>query len=179
MRPWTRNDLVIVGPPSDPAGIAGMTDSVAALRKIAETRSNFLDVQSIGAREVAHSLWKKTGVTPQGEWFLKDESGDHLSMPAFAEQHNAYMIQGRMPFTYGKLPMGNLKIMVENDPQMTRPYIVMEANPELCPGANAAGARALSDFMLSDTVQKFLAEFGKDKNLGVNAFRPVRTPPQK
>ncbi len=34
MRPWTLNELVIVGPKSDPAGIKGLRDGAAALRKI-------------------------------------------------------------------------------------------------------------------------------------------------
>src|SRR5579863_219576 len=51
MRPWTRNDLVIVGPKADPAGLRGMKDGAAALRKIAETHSPYLDFQGIGSRE--------------------------------------------------------------------------------------------------------------------------------
>jgi tungstate transport system substrate-binding protein len=38
-QPWMRNDLVIVGPPEDPAGIKGMSDAAAALKKIADTKS--------------------------------------------------------------------------------------------------------------------------------------------
>jgi tungstate transport system substrate-binding protein len=30
-QPWMRNDLIIVGPPDDPAGIKGMTDAAEAL----------------------------------------------------------------------------------------------------------------------------------------------------
>ena len=36
------NDFVIVGPKKDPAGVAGMTDAVEALRKIAKSRSTFV-----------------------------------------------------------------------------------------------------------------------------------------
>src|SRR5208283_5636059 len=35
MQPWTRNELVIVGPTNDPAGIRGMTNGPEALKKIA------------------------------------------------------------------------------------------------------------------------------------------------
>src|SRR5215472_3765606 len=40
MRPWTRNELVIVGPTNDPAGIRGMTNGAAALQKIAAARAH-------------------------------------------------------------------------------------------------------------------------------------------
>src|SRR3974390_469204 len=35
MRPWTRNELVIVGPTNDPAGISGIRNGAAALQRIA------------------------------------------------------------------------------------------------------------------------------------------------
>src|SRR5215472_86787 len=56
MRPWTRNELCIVGPPDDPARIRGMTNGAAALRMIAEGRAPFVDFQGIGSRELAHNL---------------------------------------------------------------------------------------------------------------------------
>lgn len=49
-QPWMRNDLVIVGPPADPAGIKGMTDAAAALKKIAVTKSPFVVHSSLGRR---------------------------------------------------------------------------------------------------------------------------------
>src|SRR5215207_5148217 len=33
-QPWARNDLVIVGPPDDPAAIKGMTDAAEAMKNI-------------------------------------------------------------------------------------------------------------------------------------------------
>ncbi len=65
MRPWTRNDLVIYGPPEDPAQIRGMKDGVAALRMIAQSQSPFLDANDIGSREMCHNLWKKAGIKPE------------------------------------------------------------------------------------------------------------------
>jgi tungstate transport system substrate-binding protein len=179
MRPWARNDLVIVGPKSDPAGIKGLKDGVEAFKRIYAAKANFVDSRGIGPRELGHSLWGKAGILPKGDWFIQDESNDHLEILAFAEQHNAYVIVGRNPVLIGKLPHGNMEIMVEQDPQMRRPYIVMEANPALCPNANAEGARAFADFLLSEKAQSFLLTFGKDRLEGANAFDPVVTPPEQ
>ncbi|MEA5112547.1 MAG: hypothetical protein VB050_00820 [Geobacteraceae bacterium] len=173
MRPWTRNDLVIVGPASDPAKIAGMTDGAEALKKIAKAQANFVDIQDIGARELSHTLWKRVGIHPQGKWYLKDESGGHLDFIGFAARHNAYLVFGRMPITMGKVSSHNMKILVERDPTMKRPYIVMEANPLMFPKANVKGARALSNYLLSEKIQKFIADYGKDKNGGFPFFYPV------
>lgn len=173
MRPWTRNDLVILGPASDPAKIAGMTDGAEALKKIALAKCNYVDLQDIGIREMGHSLWKRAGIHPNGKWFLKDESGGHLDFLGFAAKHNAYVIFGRMPVVLGKVNSHNLKILVEKDPSMRRPYVVMEANPAVFPATNVQGAHALADYLLSEKVQTFLTTFGKDRNNGFPFFYPV------
>ncbi len=172
-RPWTKNDLVIVGPPSDPAGIRGMRDGAAALRRIAEREAPFVDFHGIGSRELTHNLWRKAGVEPQGKWVLKDESKSGLAILQFARDHNAYVIVGRMPVLFGKMQVGDMEVMVEGDPVMRRPYVVMEANPQRFPQANHAGARALADFLLSEEVQKLLAEFGAAEHGGIPLFHPI------
>lgn len=174
MRPWTRNDLVLVGPPDDPAKVAGMKDGAQALKKIALAKASFVDLDDIGAREMAHNLWNRAGLKPAGKWLLQDQSREHDDVLRFVERSHAYAIFGRVPFMVKKIPYKNLKIMVEDDPTMRRPYIVMEANPERFPTANFKGARALSDFLFSDKVQAMLAAFGRERNGGKNMFYPVR-----
>jgi tungstate transport system substrate-binding protein len=177
MKPWTRNDLVIVGPLSDPAQIHGMKDGAAALRKIAQTKSPYLDFQGIGSREMAHNLWKTAGIPdPQGNWVLKDESPDKWSALKYAQQKGAYVITGRIPVKDGKLAADGMEIMVEGDRAMRRPFIVMEANPNRFPQTNAAGARALSDFLLLPETQNFLETYGAADYGGISPFHGVTIP---
>jgi tungstate transport system substrate-binding protein len=174
MQPWTRNDLVIVGPSTDPAHIRGMKDGAAALRKIAGTQSPFLDFQGIGSREVAHNLWKAAGIgNPEGTWLLKDESPDKWSALKYAQQRGAYVITGRIPVKDGKLAATDMQIMVEGDPVMRRPFIVMEANPKRFPQANAAGAHALEEFLLSPETQAFIDTFGVGDYGGIPPFHSI------
>lgn len=173
MRPWTRNELVIIGTPNDPAEIRGLRDGSEAFRQIAEHHANFVDFFDIGAREVCHKLWKKAGIRPQGDWYLKDESTNHLEIVNFAEKNNAYVVVGRMPVLFGKIEMKGMEILVENDPEMRRPYIVMEINPDRFPEANFKGARCLSDFLLSSTVQDFLAQSATNQRGNLPLFYPV------
>ena len=58
---------------------------------------------------------------------------------------------------------------------MRRPYIAMEASAEKFPNANVKGARALSDYLLSDKVQGFMAQYGKEYNDGIPLFHPVKS----
>lgn len=177
MRPWTRNDLVIVGPASDPAGIAGLADGAEACRRIAHAQAPFVDFHGIGTREMCHKLWQKAGVEPKGPWVIPDESAGHLDALAFARKRGAYIIVGRMPVLFGKLKAEGMRILVEGDPDMRRPYVVMEANPARFPEANVKGARALSDFLLSAETQRFLSEFGAAQHGGIPLLHPIAAAP--
>lgn len=174
MRPWTQNELIIAGPSSDPAGIRGLNSGAEAFRKIAAARANFVDFNGIGSREVCHKLWRLAEVQPVGGWVLKDESRDNLRILQFAARNNAYVVVGRIPVTHGKLKADNIEILVAGDPEMRRPYIVMEANPGKFPAVNATGARRLSDFLLSDTVQDFLRASPQNNRHGFPMFLPVK-----
>jgi len=175
MRPWTRNELSIVGPTNDPAGIRGMTNGAAALRKIAEAKARFVDFQGVGSRELAHNLWRASGVEPKGDWVLKDDTVSKFDILQFARTNNAYVIVGYIPARLGKMNPAGMEILVQGDPTMRRPFIVMEANPKKFPNANHAGARALSDFLFSPKVQSFLAEFGQKTTGRGPLFHPVET----
>ena len=173
MRPWTRNELCIVGPPSDPAGVRGMTNGAEALRKIAGARAHFVDFQGIGSRELTHTLWEHAGIEPKGDWVLQDGTVSKWNILQFARTNNAYVVVGYIPAESGKMSATGMEILVKGDPTMRRPFIVMEANPKKVPTANSAGARALADFLLSPKVQKFLLEFGAQSNGPGPLFFPV------
>jgi tungstate transport system substrate-binding protein len=173
MRPWTRNELCIVGPPDDPAHIRGMTNGAEALKKIAQTKSHFIDFQGIGSRELTHTLWEHSGLEPRGDWVLRDDTVSKFDILQFAHSNDAYVVVGYIPARTQKMNAGGMEILVKGDPIMRRPFIVMETNPKKIPGVNQAGARALSDFLLSPAVQNFLLEFGTQTNGPGPLFFPV------
>jgi tungstate transport system substrate-binding protein len=74
-----------------------------------------------------------------------------------------------------KMNNAGMEILVKDDPNMRRPFIVMEADAKRVSRANTAGARALSDFLLSAKVQNFLLEFGRRTNGSGPLFFPVVT----
>jgi tungstate transport system substrate-binding protein len=175
MRPWTRNELCILGPPSDPAHIRGMTNGAAALRKIAEAKARFVDFQGIGSRELVHTLWRLSGLEPKGDWVIRDDTVSKFNILQFTRTNNAYVVVGYIPAQMGKMPAEGMEILVKGDPIMRRPFIVMETNPKKFPQANFTGARALSNFLLSAKVQNFLLEFGRQTNGPGPLFFPVET----
>jgi tungstate transport system substrate-binding protein len=152
-----------------------MTNGAEALRKIAEAKARFVDFQGIGSRELAHNLWTTAGVEPKGDWVIKDDTVSKFNILQFARSNNAYVVVGYIPAQTGKMPATGMEILVKGDPAMRRPFIVMETNPKKFPQANHAGARALSDFLLSPKVQNFLLEFGRQTNGPGPLFFPVST----
>ncbi|MEQ1859119.1 MAG: substrate-binding domain-containing protein [Chthoniobacteraceae bacterium] len=176
LRPWARNEHTIVGPSSDPAGIRGMKDGAAALKKIAGARAPFVDFYGPGSRELTHKLWQRAGLKPEGEWVLKDESASPQGVVEFAAKKQAYVVVGRIPTAYGKIPLAGMEVLVQGDPEMRRPYVVIEANPRKFPKANTAGARVLADWLTGEKGQRFLLEFGRKQAGGVPLFYPVNAP---
>lgn len=173
MTPWARNEHCILGPPDDPAGIRGMKDGAAALKKIAEAKASFVDFTGPGSREVSHRLWTAAGVKPQGDWMLQDRSAVPQEIVRFAASKHAYVIVGRIPVLKGKIPAQNMEVLVSGDPNMRRPYVVMEANANKLPGINTAGAKALSAWLAGEPGRKFLQQFSEKQPAGAALFFPV------
>lgn len=179
LRPWARNEHTIVGPASDPAGIRGMKDGAEALKKIAAARAPFVDFYGPGSRELTHKLWQHAGLKPEGDWVIKDESPSPQEIIAFAEKKQAYVVVGRIPVTNGKMALGKMEVLVQGDPEMRRPFVVIEANPKKFPQANHEGARALADWLTGESGQSFLIEYGKKAPGGIPLFFPVSLPEEK
>jgi tungstate transport system substrate-binding protein len=173
MRPWTRNEFVIIGPRSDPAGIRGLRDGAVALERIAKAQAPFVDFQNSGTRELTTKLWKKAGIRPQGDWLLKDESDSSEEVMEFARKKQAYLMLGRIPVLLGIFAADGMEILAQGDPEMRRPFIVMEANPKKFPDTNIKGARALADYLLLPKTQGFLLQFGTNSPGGMPLFYPV------
>jgi tungstate transport system substrate-binding protein len=173
MQPWTRNELVIVGPTDDPAGIRGMTNGAEALKKIAAAQANWVDFEGIGSREMTHTLWRLAGVEPKGKWVIKDETISKWNVLQFCRSNHAYVVVGYIPAMTGKMANQGVEILVKGDPVMRRPYIVMETNPKKFPDANYAGACALEEFLLSPKIQNYLLTFGRDGTGNHPLFFPV------
>lgn len=149
------NDFLFVGPALDPAGLRGMHDPVAALRRIATTNAPFV---SRGDRSGTHlfeqKLWKLTGLQPPapGGWYVEAGQGMAATLQMADETH-AYTISDRGTFLAWQSKL-DLVPLVEGDTLLDNVYHVMEV-----PDASA-GARALADFFVSDEAQEFIGKFG-------------------
>ncbi|MGH7176107.1 MAG: substrate-binding domain-containing protein [Tepidisphaeraceae bacterium] len=172
-QPWARNDMVIVGPESDPAGVKGMTDAAAALRKIVAARAPFVVHSSLGAQEVLRDILQHADISLDADHttvLLDDKQRRVLKIAA---EKGAYTLVGRIPFHSGKIPNAAMAVMVQGDPRLRRPYVLATADPRRVAGAHVSEARELADFLRSPATQQLLAEFGRGKYDDQPLFFPV------
>ena len=159
-QPWARNDFVLVGPRSDPAGITGERDAVAALGKIIDSKSKLLIHASNGASELLSDLLAagELELDPQSTISLPGDKHRQMLKRAAAEQ--AYTLVGRIPFLNGKLDTGELQVMVQGDQRLRRPYLVVVASGR--PGdPRLIAARRLAQFLREPATQVWIGDFGK------------------
>ncbi len=156
------NDYVIVGPAADPAGIKGLTDPVAAMKKIADSKSLFVsrDDKS-GTNGYELSLWGQLGITAKGQsWWLSTGQGMGATL-IIASEKDGYTIADRGTYlTFFNSKAIASTLLVQNPAVMVNPYHVIQVNPARFSGINAAGAQAFSDFMVAPATQAIIGTFG-------------------
>jgi len=155
------NDFVIVGPRPDPAGVRGMTDVAAALRRIADAGAAFVSRgDDSGTHKAELRLWQSAGVDPaphSGDWYRETGSGQGASLNV-ASGMNAYMLTDRGTWLAFR-NRGELELLVEGDPRLRNVYGVILVNPERHPHVKAAAGQAFVDWMVSPEGQRAIGAF--------------------
>lgn len=162
------NDFVIVGPHSDPAGIRGMKDADAALKKIKSGGATFIsrgDDSGTNKKELA--LWKSAGVDPKGPHYLAIGQGMGQTLTVAGEKQ-AYTLTDRATYATYKDKTG-LEIMVEGAKNLLNPYGVIAVNPKKYPDVNYQGAMHFIEWLTSPEGQQAIAAY---KPKGAQLFFP-------
>jgi tungstate transport system substrate-binding protein len=162
--PVMYNDFVIVGPVSDPAGIAGLKDADQALKRIADAEAPFASRgDDSGTHKAERRLWKKTGVDPtkaSGHWYLETGSGMGATLNT-AVGKQAYTLTDRGTW----LSFANkddFKVLVEGDPKLFNQYGVILVNPSKHPNVKAKKGQAFIDWLISKEGQAAIASYKID-----------------
>lgn len=155
------NDFVLVGPKSDPAGVAGTKDIAAALRKIAAAGVPFI---SRGDRSGTHAaelaLWKGVAIEPkagQGGWYREIGQGMGAALNAAAAS-GAYTLSDRGTWLSFK-NKADLAIAVEGDQRLFNQYGVILVDPEKHPSVKKAEGQAFVDWLTGPAGQKAIADY--------------------
>ena len=158
------NDFVIVGPPSDPAGIVGMNDVIAALTSIAEAAAPFASRgDDSGTHRAEVGLWKEIGVDVQaasGGWYRETGSGMGATLN-IGTGMGAYVMTDRATWV-AFANKGDYLIAVEGDPRLFNQYGIILVNPEKHPNVKAELGRRFVDWILSEEGQAAIASHQVD-----------------
>src|SRR6266702_6377473 len=173
------NEFLIVGPAGDPAGLRGLSDPVAAVRRIAERRAPFVSRgDQSGTHQREQLLWKRTGIAPptRDGWYVESGQGMGATLQ-LADEKRAYTLTDRATYLAWRDKL-QLVPMVEGDSLLYNVYHVLELNPAKAARVNLAGGRALADFFVAPETQELIAGFGKAR-FGQSLFVPDAGKPDR
>ncbi len=173
------NEFLVVGPAADPAGLRGLSDAVAALRRLVERRAPFVSRgDQSGTHQREQLLWKRTGIAPptRDGWYVESGQGMGATLQ-LADEKRAYTLTDRATYLAWRDKL-QLVPMVEGDSLLYNVYHVLELNPKNAARVNLAGGRALADFFVAPETQGLIAHFGKAR-FGQSLFVPDAGEPDR
>jgi tungstate transport system substrate-binding protein len=181
--PVMHNDFVVVGPESDPAGVAGMSDAAEALKKIAAAGAAFVSRgDDSGTHTKEQSLWRETGldmetrsqtivkkgqertiefVQPAYDGYLSIGQGMGKTL-TFADEKGAYTLTDRGTFInydIGRDAGLAAEVLVEGDPLLFNPYGVIPVNPEKFTHVKHDLAKQFAEWITSERGQALIAGY--------------------
>jgi len=167
------NDFVIIGPPSDPAQVKGLSVK-ATLKQISGKNAPFVSRgDDSGTNKKERSLWKSSELKlPEKEgWYIQTGQGMLATINIAAERKGYTMTDRGTYIKYESTKDGNppLKILVEGDNVLMNQYSVIEINPGNCVNAKNDLAVAFANWLAGPNAQKKIKDF---KLLGKALFMP-------
>lgn len=159
------NDFIVLGPPSDPAGIKGLADVAEAFRRIAAKRATFI---SRGDKSGTHireqEIWAKAGGVPKDPDFYLDAGQGMGPCITMAAEKGAYLLADRGTWLAKKRP--ELAVLVEGDKMLRNEYgAILPTHAK----ADRAVGRKLLDYLTSPEGQRRIGEYRVE---GEQLFHP-------
>jgi len=159
--PVMYNDFVLIGPNSDPAGIKGTKDIVAALRTIKDKHIPFISRGDRSGTNIAElKLWKAAGIdiaAEKGPWYREIGQGMGAALN-MASASDAYVLSDRGTWLAFKNKR-DLVIAVEGDKRLFNQYGVMLVNPQKHPNVKKELGQQFIDWLISPDGQRAIAGY--------------------
>ena len=153
------NQSALIGPLADPAGVRGLTDAVAAFRRIADTRSPFVVDSSETERYLAEFLWEAAGRPDREDWYF-DDGLQGPEAVRDAARRGGYTLWGLVPFLQFRERSGiEMEPSVVADSLFQRFMVCVVVNPERIKGVNVEGAKALQRYLMAPATQARVRAF--------------------
>ncbi|NLX49369.1 MAG: tungstate ABC transporter substrate-binding protein WtpA [Methanospirillum sp.] len=181
-RSFAYNYFIIVGPESDPAGIAGLTPEDAFLKLMDEGKKGTQGVAFVsrgdnsGTHSAEKTIWKNakmdyaTQVQKSGDWYIEAGKGMGETLQ-LANEKDAYTLSDEGTYLAYK---GNLELVpiISEGKSLLNIYSGMSVIPKGNATATLDAANDYINFLISPDTQAKIAEFGKEQ-YGKNLFNPM------
>lgn len=179
------NYFIIVGPESDPAGIANM-DPVEAFRTIYLAGTNNTPgviFVSRGDNSGTHNqekvLWEQAGydydtqIVDAGGWYVEAGKGmgDTLIL---ANEQQAYTLSDEGTYLSFADRLNLMPVIAEGAELLNR-YSAIAVNPAQHPGVNAEGAAEFINWLTTNETKEMIGNFGTEE-FGKPLFTPLYAP---
>jgi tungstate transport system substrate-binding protein len=154
------NYTIIIGPASDPAKIAGLTDLKEAHKRILDTKSNYLSRGDGGGMHMLElKVWKDLGTDPSGNEWYEVSNTFMLQGMLNSDRDEQYHMLDSSTWSMHKSKCKNSKLLVKGAPNEYEMCLVsVEKNPNL--KYNYDLAEKFFEFAISEKGQKLIADFG-------------------
>ncbi|MFW5768451.1 MAG: substrate-binding domain-containing protein [Spirochaetota bacterium] len=171
-RALMHNDFVILGPRNDPAGIKGMSNAPAALKKIGRAGETFISRgDDSGTHVKERELWTASGYAPAGRWY-KEVGQGMGTVITMTDDMRGYTLADRGTYLSMRDRV-SLTVLVEGDERLHNPYGVIAVNPDIHPHVNYEGAAAFIEYLTGPRGQTIIGNFRAD---GERLFFPDAIP---
>lgn len=155
------NEFYIVGPKSDPAGIAGAASAADAYRRIAAAKARFVSRgDNSGTHQKEMQIWQKAGLEPSGDWYIVTKEFMTASLKR-ANADGAYFMSDSSTWIMEKRVAPELVILYRGDKFLVNTYHAIVVPPGATPGRDTA--EQFITYVASPDGQKIIAEYGRDR----------------
>jgi tungstate transport system substrate-binding protein len=156
---FMRNDFVVAGPGSDPAGVRSAADAPGAFGRIAAATTPFVsrgDDSGTHIRE--RMIWEAAGIEPAGDWYMEVGQGMGATL-LVAGERQAYVLTDRATFTVLSASDLQLDELFAGGDLLANLYSLIPVS-----AANeSVGADVFEQWMLSEAAAAIIRPFGVDK----------------
>ncbi len=179
------NNFIIVGPESDPAGIANMTPDEAfqAIYNAGTNETEGVAFASRGDDSGTHTreqeIWEAAGynyttdIRDSGAWYLESGSGMGETL-TLANQREAYTLSDIGTYLALQDQLNLVQLVTGGDELLNR-YSAIAVNPEMAEGVNIDEANNFTDWLISDETKDYIGNFGVEE-FGQPLFIPLYPP---
>lgn len=156
------NEFFIVGPPSDPAGIAAAGSAAEAYTRIARNQAKFLSRgDNSGTHKKELSIWKAAGIEPAGEWYLVTRDFMMATLKK-ADREGAYFMVDSSTWVTAKSGLPDLAVLFRGDPVLINTYHAL-SQPSGASDKQPPAADFIR-FLTSEQGQGIIRDFAKEED---------------